>query len=74
MEDDVMIDGRGSQLDPVRVLQGIFKKQEPKRRRPGVNRIAEKYKKVLKIQGATFRIKIPCQTFIIKYRMQRKVN
>lgn len=50
-----MIDGRGSQLDPVRVLQGIFKKQEPKRRRPGVNRIAEKYKKVLKSASASMR-------------------
>ena len=53
VDDQVMISGRGSQLDPVRVLQGIFKKQEPKRRRPGVNRIAEKYKNVLKSASAS---------------------
>lgn len=38
--------GRGSQIDPVRCLQGIFPKQEHERRKPGVNRIAEKYKKL----------------------------
>ena len=48
-----MISGRGSQLDPVRVLQGIFKKEQPKKRRPGVNRIAEKYKNVFKSASST---------------------
>ena len=48
--DSVQISGRGSQIDPVRCLQNIFRKHEYKQRRPGVNQIAEKYKNQAKSQ------------------------
>ena len=45
---EAWFNGRGSQIDPVRCLQGIFPKQEHETRKPGVNRIAEKYKRLHK--------------------------
>ena len=38
------MDARGSQIDPVRCLQKIFRQHERQERKPKVNRIAEKYK------------------------------
>lgn len=44
-ESPFQIDGRGSQIDPVRCLQNIFRQNKRRERRPGVSLIAEKYKK-----------------------------
>lgn len=46
--DSVQMTGRGSQIDPVRCLQQIFRQNNRKERRPGVNLIAEKYKNIAK--------------------------
>ena len=47
---EAWFNGRGSQIDPVRCLQGIFPSKNHERRKPGVNRIAEKYKKLHRSQ------------------------
>ena len=52
IEDEVQISGRGSQLHPVRVLKEIFDRPKIPKRRPGVNRIAEKYKNVFNSASA----------------------
>ena len=39
------VSNRGSQLEPVKNLQLLFKKKQYKKRNPGTNLIIEKYKK-----------------------------
>ena len=46
--DSVKMSGRGSQIDPVRCLKSIFQKHKVRTRKPGVNRIAEKYRHLAK--------------------------
>ena len=52
IDDSYQVDGRGSQLEPVKNLQTLFKKKHYKQRQVGTNYIMEKYKRRTNSMGS----------------------